>query len=148
MPGLIIWKDQEMGKLKKDIDRLFLRLCDDLGMNTLPSSFRDYPAFEQSENDDYLIFTINIPGVNPKDLDVSITEDFLNINGSAAKQSMNEDKNSYSENREVISFSRRIKLPCRAKVDDVNATYKDGILTIVIPKQRKEISHSFKIKVT
>jgi len=45
-------------------------------MNTLPSSFRDYPTFEQSDNDDYLIFTINIPGVNLKDLDVSITEDF------------------------------------------------------------------------
>lgn len=147
MPGLIIWKDQEIGKLKKDIDRLFLRLCNDFGMNILPSSFRDYPTFEQSENEDYLIFNITIPGVNLEDLDVSITEDFLNIRGSAVNESFREDKNNYSEDREVVSFSRQIKLPCRVKVDDVKATYKDDVLTIVMRKQGAGIPHSFKIKV-
>ena len=147
MPGLIIWKDQEIGKLKKNIDRLFLRLCDDFGMNILPSNFRDYPAIEQSENENYLIFNVDIPGVDPEDLDISITEDFLSVKGQSSKGSIKHGDTYRKEERKVSSFSRRIQLSCRVKVEDVRATYKDGILTIVMPKQRPEISHAFKIKV-
>jgi HSP20 family protein len=147
MPGLIIWKDQEIGKLKKDIDRLFLRLCNDFGMNILPRNFMDYPAFEQSETEDYLIFNVDIPGVDPENLDISITEDFLSIKGESAHESINQGETNSRLGRRVSSFSRSVQLSCRVKVDDVRATYKEGILTIVMPKQGPEISHAFKIKV-
>lgn len=147
MPALIIWKDQEIGKLKKDIDRLFLRLCDDFGMNILPSNFRDYPAFEESETEDYLIFNVDIPGVDPEDLDISITEDFLSIKGKSSKGSIKQDNAYRKEERRVNSFSRSIQLSCRVRVEDVRATYKEGILTIIMPKQEQEMSHTFKIKV-
>jgi len=148
MPGLIIWKDQEIGKLRKDIDRLFFRLCNDFGMDILPGNFRDYPAIEQSENENYLIFNVDIPGVDPEDLDISITEDFLSVKGKSTQKTIDQGETYRTEERGVGSFSRSIQLPCRVKVDDVRATYREGILTIIMPKQGLEISHAFKIKVT
>ena len=116
-------------------------------MNILPSNFRDYPAFEESETEDYLIINVDIPGVDPEDLDISITEDFVSIKGELSKGSIKQDDAYRKEERRVSSFSRSIQLSCRIKVEDVRATYKDGILTIVMPKQMPEISHAFKIKV-
>ena len=85
MPGLIIWKNQEIDKLRRDMDRLFARLRDDFGMPPFPKIGRDVPFIDLSETEDDLIIKAEIPGIDPEDLDISITEDILNSKESTPR---------------------------------------------------------------
>lgn len=147
MPGLIIWKNQEINKLRRDMDRLFARLWDDFGMPHLPRTSRDIPFIDLSETEDDLILKAEVPGINPEDLDISITDDILTIKGEIKQEFVKENENYHRMERRYESFSRTLQLPCRVMIEDVEATYKEGILTIIMPKCKPEISQKVKIKI-
>lgn len=147
MPGLTIWKNQEMNKLRRDMDRLFARLRDDFGMPLFPRIARDFPFINLSETEDELIIRAEIPGINPEDLDISITEDILNIRGEMKQEFVEESEDYHRVERRYGSFSRTLQLPCRIMIEDVEATYTNGILNIVMPKCKPEAARAFKIKV-
>jgi len=89
MPGLIIWKNQEINKLRRDMDRLFDRLWDDFGMPHFTRPSRDIPFYRSiRDKKEHLICKAEIPGLNPEDLDISITNDILTIKGEMKKNSL------------------------------------------------------------
>ena len=88
MPGLTIWKNQEIDKLRRDMDRLFARLRDDFGMPLFPKIGRDVPSIDLSETEGDIVIKAEIPGINPEDLDISIAGDILNIKGEMKKESV------------------------------------------------------------
>ena len=147
MPGLIIWKNQEIDKLRRDMDRLFARLRDDFGMPLFPKIGRDVPFIDLSETEDDLIIKAEIPGIDPEDLDISITGDILNIKGEMKQEFVQDSENYHRVERRYGSFSRTIQLPCRVMTEDVKATYRKGILNIVMPKCKPETARALKIKV-
>ena len=147
MPGLIIWKNQEINKLRRDMDRLFARLWDDFGMPHLQRPSRDIPFIDLYETEENLICKAEIPGLNPKDLDISITNDILTIKGEMKKEFVKERENYHRMERRYESFSRSIQLPCRVMIEDVEATYREGIVTIIMPKCKPEITKKVKIKI-
>ncbi|MFB0533339.1 MAG: Hsp20/alpha crystallin family protein [Desulfatiglandales bacterium] len=147
MPGLTIWKNQEINKLRRDMDRLFARLRDDFGMPHLPKIVRDLPFIDLSETEDDLIVNAEIPGINPEDLDISITEDILTIKGEMKQEFVEESENYHRMERQYGSFSRTLQLPCRVMIEDVKATYAKGILHIIMPKCKPERARAFKIKI-
>lgn len=146
MPGLTIWKNQEIDKLRRDIDRLFARLRDDFGMPHFPRIARDVPSIDLLETEDDLIIKAEIPGIDPKDLDIFITGDILNIKGEMKQEFIEESEDYHQVERRYGSFSRTIHLPCRVMIEDVDATYKKGILNIVMPKCKPETARALKIK--
>jgi len=147
MPGLIIWKNQEINKLKRDMDRLFTRLWDDFGMPHFTRPPRDIPFIDLSETEEDLILKAEIPGLNPEDLDISITDDILTIKGEMKKEFAKEREHYHRMERRYESFSRSIQLPCRIMIEDVEATYREGIITIIMPKCKPEISQKVKIRI-
>ena len=148
MPELIIWKNQEINKLRRDMDRLFARLWDDFGMPHFQRPSRDIPFIDFSETKDNLILKAEIPGLNPEDLDISITDDILTIKGEMKREVVEESENYHRMERRYESFSRNIQLPCRVMIEDVEATYREGIVTIIMPKCKPEISQKVTIKIT
>jgi HSP20 family protein len=147
MPGLIIWKNQEIDKLRRDMDRLFARLWDDFGMPHFTRPSRDIPFIDLSETEADLILKAEVPGLKPEDLDISITDDILTIKGEMNLDLVRESENYHRMERRYESFSRSLQLPCRVIIEDVEATYKEGILTIIMPKCKPEISQRVKIKI-
>ncbi|MBW2004858.1 MAG: Hsp20/alpha crystallin family protein [Deltaproteobacteria bacterium] len=147
MPGLIIWKNQEINKLRRDMDRLFTRLWDDFGMPHFTRPPRDIPFINLSETEDDLILKAEIPGLNPEDLDIYITDDILTIKGEMKQELVKEGENYHRMERRYESFSRSIQLPCRVMIEDVEATYREGIVTIIMPKCKPEITQKVKIKI-
>ncbi|UCH00592.1 MAG: Hsp20/alpha crystallin family protein [Deltaproteobacteria bacterium] len=147
MPGLIIWKNQEIDKLRRDMDRLFARVRDDFGMPLFPRIARDVPSIDLSETEDDLIIKVEIPGIDPEDLDISIAGDILSIKGEMKQGFIEESEDYHQMERRYGSFSRTIQLPCRVMIEDVEATYKKGILNIVMPKCKPETARALKIKV-
>ena len=134
MSELILWKNQQINKLRKDIDHLFNRFFSDFGVNLFPVEVGEGPSIEMSQTEDTLVIRASLPGVNPEDLDISVTSDSLTIRGQKTEESV-ENKGHYRriETRSG-SFFRTVSLPCRVKVDGIQATFKDGVLNMVMPK--------------
>ena len=148
MAGLILWKNQEINKLRKDIDRLFDRLWDDFGMPIATRVEREMPSIDLSETEETLIIRAEVPGISPEDLEISITDNMLTIKGEM-KQVDNEERGDYHRmERRYGLFSRTLHLPCKIVADDVDATYKKGVLSIVMPKCKEMSAPEIRIKIT
>jgi HSP20 family protein len=147
MPGLILWKNQEINRLRRDMDRLLTRLWDDFGVPFFPSSGREVPSMELSETGDTLMIKAQVPGINPEDIEISISEDILTIKGKMKRERVEEGKDYRRVESGYSSFSRNLRLPCKIKIDDVRATYQEGELRLILPKCTPEKARDIKVQV-
>ncbi len=136
MPGLILWKDRELDKMRRDMDRLLDRLWDDFCVLSVPRMFYEEPYFQFNDTEDSLIVEARIPGLNTKEMDISVAEDVLSIKGVIRQERLDEEEGYQRVQRHSRSLARTFQLPCRIVVDDTKATYKKGILKIVMPKMK------------
>jgi HSP20 family protein len=99
-----------------------------------PLSMEWSPRCDVTESDDALVVHAELPGVEAKDMDVSIHEGVLTVRGEKRTERTEEAKGrSYSE-RFFGSFERRIALPATVDEDKIDATLKDGVLEVRLPK--------------
>ena len=148
MAELILWKNQEIDRLKKDMDRLLSRFRDDFCSPLLLRGFPEEPYLELSETEDQLLLKAEIPDLRPKDLDITISDDLLTIRADVKQETLSEGEGFRERTQTCSFFSRTIQLPCKVHVDEVRASYQDGILNIVMPKCKPETGREIKIKVT
>ncbi len=135
---------KEMLDLKDDFDRLIDRFFSrDFDIWEGPRAF-DVDIYEDAEN---VVIKAELPGINKEDISVSLTEDTVTISGKKAEEKKIEKENYYRKEIRTGSFSRSFTLPCAVDKDKVKATYKNGILEIVLPKSEKEKAKEVKIEV-
>ena len=77
---------------------------------------------------------VELPGVSPNDVSVSVTDDLLKVKGKKERKQADETQHPRRSELRYGSFKRVLPLPPNAKTDDIKAEFKDGVLTIVIPK--------------
>jgi HSP20 family protein len=147
MPGLIIWKNQELRKMKRDMERLVSRLREDLDISFFPGKERKVPSVELSETEKDLVLKAHLPDIDPENLHISITDNILNIKGEVKQELVDEGIKHHSMRRMHSSFSRILELPCKVMIDDIEATYKDGILQMVMPKCKPEMERKIIINI-
>jgi HSP20 family protein len=104
------------------------------------------PAVDIKENEDKYLILADIPGVYPKDIDVTMEHGTLTIKGERKSEHKEEKENFKRVERTYGTFYRRFSLPDDANADSINATSKDGVLEITLDK--KETVKPKKIKVT
>lgn len=85
-----------------------------------------------------VIIVADIPGVNPKKIDVQISRDTVKISATTEEEKETKDKNYYRKELSVHSFQRVVPLPCPVKSDGVKAVAKNGTLTIALPKEKPQ----------
>jgi HSP20 family protein len=141
------WKDQEMKRLRRDMDRLFDRMCNGFGFSGLPREFVHLPRLEMAEADDTLILKAEIPGVDPDNLEVSVTAQTLTIKGNQQTRSEKDSPGGTRMERRYGSFSRTVRLPVKVDTNAVEATYRKGILNIVLVKQKPEGPRGVRVKI-
>lgn len=147
MPDLIIWKKQEIDKMKRDMDRLFCKLWDDFCIPPLPRGAGEIPLMDLSETDESLVVKAEVPGINLEDLEISIADNTLTIKGEMKQIDVEETKGYQWKERRYGVFTRILHLPCKILIDDVKATYENGILNIVMPKCKADKTSKIKVKV-
>ncbi|NEZ03955.1 Hsp20/alpha crystallin family protein [Wenzhouxiangella sp. XN201] len=103
------------------------------------------PAVDLKENKKGYVVHADIPGVEPKDIDVTLDKGILTIRGSRTEESRDEGDNFHRIERFSGSFSRQFSLPDAAD-DGVEAKMKDGVLEIHIPKSEKAVARKIEIK--
>lgn len=100
-----------------------------------------------AETEDEIIVSIDLPGVDPKDIDISLTGDVLTIKGEKKEEAEEKKRNYHRMERRYGSFSRSVALPPAADPEKVSASYKDGVLKITLGKKEEAKAKSIKIEV-
>ncbi len=126
-------QDNPVLGFRREVDRLF----DDLFRGSLPNlglgrSLAAWPNVELSETDREIRVTAEVPGMSEKDVELLVEEGVLTIRGE--KKSETEDKDRGYSERYYGRFERRIALPSNVDERGANATFRDGVLTVTLPK--------------
>ena len=95
------------------------------------------PAVDIKEENDRFVLTADIPGVEPKDIEVTMADGVLTIRGERKHESEKESNGYKRVERSYGSFYRRFSLPDSANADDITAKGNNGVLEVVIPKHEK-----------
>ncbi|MDY7230009.1 Hsp20/alpha crystallin family protein [Hyalangium rubrum] len=93
------------------------------------------PAFEVKETKDAFIFKADLPGVDEKDIEVTLTGDRIVVSGKRESEKREESDRFYAYERSFGSFSRAFTLPEGVDGDNVQADLKSGVLTLTLPKR-------------
>jgi len=96
------------------------------------------PAVNIREDDEFFTIDLAVPGIDKKDLKIDINEDVLTIS-SESKNEKEENKDGYKRKEfSYSSFSRSFYIPENVNKEKIEANYKDGVLTVALPKQEEE----------
>mgnify|MGYP001822929635 FL=1 len=104
------------------------------------------PSVDISEDDKAFTLVADIPGVDPKDIDISMEKGVLTIKGERSSENVDEGENYRRVERESGQFYRRFTLPDSADADKIEAKSEHGVLKITIPKQEVAVSRRIEVK--
>jgi HSP20 family protein len=147
-PGLTTWPTfGRLSNLRDELDTLFeLRFWSNFGRQTqLFSGWT--PALDLYQNNDNVIAVVELPGMRKEDIEISLHDGTLTISGERKMETQEGDKAERSE-RYVGKFRRSITLPTRVDANNVSATYKDGILTVTLPKAEEAKPKQIQVNVS
>jgi HSP20 family protein len=134
MSELIVWRKQEIDRLRRDIDHLFKRFRREFGVPRFLVETTEFFLLDLSETERTIILRAEMTGIEPEDMHVSVTDESLTIRGEKREDTLEKGENYERTTRKQQSFSKTIALPCRVKPEEVKASFKDGLLEIILPK--------------
>lgn len=105
------------------------------------------PAMEVSETPDAYIVRVELPGVKTDDIEVTIQDDILTIKGKRERSEERKDERIHFVERSYGEFARSLRIPTDVKVDAVEASYKDGVLEVRLPKSEENKPRRIEVKV-
>ncbi|MBI1852223.1 MAG: Hsp20/alpha crystallin family protein [Planctomycetes bacterium] len=137
----------ELASLQTSVNRLFNEFFTGIDM-PLAEKFGEWaPALDLAETDTEILVKTEIPGIDPKDMDVSIAGEVLTVKGEKKSEVEEKGKTWHRTERNYGAFQRSINLPCPVYADRVKAEYKNGVLSIMIPKREEARPKPIKVNV-
>ncbi len=106
-----------------------------------------FPEFDLSETKNELIVKAEVPGINPKDVSISLVDNMLTIKGEKKQEKEEKEENYHLLERSYGSFTRSVRLPQEVQSDKITAAYKNGLLKVTLPKSEEAKTKEIKIKV-
>ena len=147
--SIMKWRpSRELAAIRDEMDRLF-----DEFFNFVPARRRELlegewlPNIDVAETDDNVIVTAELPGVKQDDVSISVLNDVLTLKGEKKEEKEIKRENYHRIERSYGSFQRSVSLPTGVQADKAKATYKDGVLTVTIPKAESAKPKSIKINI-
>ncbi|HSQ59391.1 MAG TPA: Hsp20/alpha crystallin family protein [Acidobacteriota bacterium] len=134
-----------MTALKKEMDRIFDRIWEtDL---PTPAAFGEWtPVIDVLEGKDELVVKVEVPGIEPKEISLTLAEQVLTINGEKKYEKEEKDEKFYRMERAMGAFSRSVRLPIPVDINKVAAVFKHGLLTVTLPKSKEVKGTAIPIK--
>ena len=105
------------------------------------------PSLDVAETKNEIVVKAEVPGLEPKDIDISLSDGVLTIKGEKKQEKEEKEENYHLVERSYGSFFRSIRLPNEVQSDKINASYKNGVLKVVLPKSEEAKKKEVKIKV-
>lgn len=120
----------EMERLRREMNRLFSDWPTRSRWGTTPS----YPAMNVWTDEDSAILTAELPGIERENIDISVEDDTVTLRGERWPEKEEEDVTYHRRERRHGSFVRTFRLPFRVEAENVEATFKNGVLNIALPR--------------
>jgi HSP20 family protein len=135
MSNLILLREPWMEESRKEFDQMFHRF---FGHHVAPNgdgaALVWSPRVDVSENEKAFLVKADLPGVDPKDVDISIRDGVLTVKGEKKTEKEEKKENFHRVERIQGSFYREIPLPSGADEGNITATTAKGVITVTIPK--------------
>ena len=143
---LVPWRlFREPTTRRKEMEDLLKRFLGEAAFPR-PSGEEWLPAVDISETKDKLVIKAEMPGLDPKDVDVSISADVLTIKGEKKKEKEEKGEHYHCVETYSGSFQRSFRLPHNVKTDKIEASFDKGVLKIMLPKTEEAEKKEIKIK--
>jgi len=131
MRALAPWRGMET--LRQEMERVFDRFFEPR-WDEFEAVGAWAPKLDFSETKDAFVVKAEVPGVEQKDISVSIQDQMLTVKGEKHKEKEEKDEKYHRVERSWGAFARTIALPAGVDTEKVNATFKDGVLSVKLPK--------------
>jgi HSP20 family protein len=150
---LTVWKPlreitpfRDFERMRRDMDRMWDSFFE---RGTLRGEEgREWlPSLDVAETKNEIVVKAEVPGLEPKDIDISLSDGLLTIKGEKKQEREEKEENYHLVERSYGSFARSIRLPNEVRSDKINASYKNGVLKVVLPKSEEAKKKEVKIKV-
>jgi len=146
-----LWKKDEafpVFGVRGGIDKLF----EDFFEERFPAAFWEngkdpLPALDVRETDEALIVEAELPGLKPEEYEVKVEEGVLSICAERKQEKDEKTKNYHRIERHYGRMERKLALPTTVEAEKVEASYKDGVLTVTLPKKVGAKSKTVAVKV-
>jgi len=138
---------RELERMRREMDRLWDSFFEERPRRKGEEISEWAPSIDVAETKDSLVVRAEIPGIDPKGIDISLSQDVLTIKGEKKQEKEEKEENYHFVERIYGSFSRSVRLPREVQSEKISATYKDGILKITLPKSEEAKKKEIKIKV-
>ena len=127
-------------------DDLFERFGDEFVLPQVWAERTFVPAIDVSEDDESLTLTAEVPGMKKEDIEVTVDNGVLSLRGEKKEEVTKEGKGYHRVERCYGQFERQVRLPGYVDAERVEATYKDGVLTVRVPKAETAKAKAVQIK--
>ena len=138
---------EQLSTLREEINRLFDSPFGELTRRL--DLFNGWtPALDLYEDTDNLIVKAELPGMKREEIDISVHDGTLTISGERKYEEKNRDAEPYRSERFLGRFHRTLALPKPVQSDKATANYKDGILTVILPKTEEAKPKQIQVNVS
>jgi HSP20 family protein len=155
-PSRIPQQSERFERFRREMDRLFDDFTGGLLRGSLfgptpfrrpEGAFRTMPAMDVAETDKAYEITVELPGLDEKNIEVKVANDILSIKGEKQEETEEKEKDYYRRERSFGSFERSFQLPDDVEPDKIEATFKKGVLSVTLPKSAEARHQAKKIEV-
>ena len=141
------WRPFEFDRIRREMDRLWDSFLEGRPMRRAGDGGEWLPSIDVSETKSDLVIKAELPGMDPKDIDISMNNGFLTIKGEKKQEKEEKEADYHLVERSYGSFTRLVQLPQEVQRDKISASCKNGILKITLPKSEEAKKKEVKIKV-
>ena len=134
----------ELSRLHNEMDDLFDGFFK--GLDRPLFGYKAWPTIDIAEGEDAVVVRAEVPGCKPEDIDISVYGNKLTISGEKKQEQEKKEKGYYHRESAYGSFRRELSLPTDIDQSKIEATCKEGVLSVKLPKAEKSKAVKVKVK--
>jgi len=138
---------REFERMRRDMDRFWDSFLEGGLRKRTEEGGEWFPSLDVAETKNELVVKAEVPGMDPKNIDISISDGVLTIKGEKKEEKEEKEADYHLVERSYGAFTRSIRLPAEAQSGKINASYKNGVLKLTLPKSEEAKKKEIKIKV-
>jgi HSP20 family protein len=135
---------RDFERMRGDMDRLWDSFFEERPLMRVGEWL---PSLDVAETKNDIVVKVELPGMDQKDIDISLSDGHLIIKGEKKQEKEEKEENYHFIERNYGAFARSVHLPKEVNRDKISASYKDGVLKVVLPKSEEAKKKEVKIKV-
>jgi len=142
------WKPfRDLERMRREMDRLWDSFFEGKPSRKVEEVWEWLPSLDVSETKNDVVVKAELPGMDPKEIDISLADGILSIKGEKKQEKEEKEENYHLIERSYGSFVRSVRLPREVQSEKISASYKNGILKVTLPKSEEARKKEIKIKV-